>query len=585
MAGVVFIVCIPTENHEKNLRKKKKVTIDENPKILTSFNGGFYTDHKGESDRQKTNNGNGMGKEQTMEKILHDILQIFHITNSTWCKRDQDNYQHVIFSVDCTERCDDILEILKDNYIGQKFDSTVNVLPCSIQYKSDHDYSGYSEDDCPVSPEYEKHHTAWDRFLSSVRARLTVAQVVENVKIHASLTFDFLLLIFMSTVMCAVGLVENSNVYLLSSMVMCPMMGPVLAGTFGFVIQHRHLMKMGVQNELIGLGIANLVGFCYGCLICSITEWYGSLGGTHDWPTYEMTSRGELRGLWVGSLTALLSGAVVALGILSDNIASLVGVAISTSLTVPAVNAGLFWALSTVYYLKGPEFVAKQNLKLYNYYSNDPIYELLSYGAISICLSFLNIICIFAAGIIVFKVKEVAPMSLRDQARRTFWKHDIRVARDYNRTVHSDQGSCMLKKIREDLTHYHTMGYDNIYQSTVSKDIQLSSVKRPEYTWSPHMDPKGNDVRKVTDLYDMLMKKTSSLSSKPIQTVNSPKTGRYRRLSQIFVKDDKLDSINEYGNRLSEISHSHSPCSTEGQNTLEKKRFTVTPCKTDPLLA
>nr|CAH7763133.1 unnamed protein product [Callosobruchus chinensis] len=523
MAGVVFIVCIPTENHEKNLRKKKKVTIDENPKILTSFNGGFYTDHKGESDRQKTNNGNGMGKEQTMEKILHDILQIFHITNSTWCKRDQDNYQHVIFSVDCTERCDDILEILKDNYIGQKFDSTVNVLPCSIQYKSDHDYSGYSEDDCPVSPDYryEKHHTAWDRFLSSVRARLTVAQVVENVKIHASLTFDFLLLIFMSTVMCAVGLVENSNVYLLSSMVMCPMMGPVLAGTFGFVIQHRHLMKMGVQNELIGLGIANLVGFCYGCLICSITEWYGSLGGTHDWPTYEMTSRGELRGLWVGSLTALLSGAVVALGILSDNIASLVGVAISTSLTVPAVNA----------------------------------------------------------------VKEVAPMSLRDQARRTFWKHDIRVARDYNRTVHSDQGSCMLKKIREDLTHYHTMGYDNIYQSTVSKDIQLSSVKRPEYTWSPHMDPKGNDVRKVTDLYDMLMKKTSSLSSKPIQTVNSPKTGRYRRLSQIFVKDDKLDSINEYGNRLSEISHSHSPCSTEGQNTLEKKRFTVTPCKTDPLLA
>ncbi|KAJ8979767.1 hypothetical protein NQ317_015244 [Molorchus minor] len=49
--------------------------------------------------------------------------------------------------------------------------------------------------------------------------------------------------------------------------------------------------------------------------------------------------RGELRSLWVGCLVALLSGAAVALGILSDNIASLVGVAISTSLTPPAVNA------------------------------------------------------------------------------------------------------------------------------------------------------------------------------------------------------------------------------------------------------
>lgn len=49
--------------------------------------------------------------------------------------------------------------------------------------------------------------------------------------------------------------------------------------------------------------------------------------------------RGELRTLWVGCLIALLSGAAVALGILSDNIASLVGVAISTSLMPPAVNA------------------------------------------------------------------------------------------------------------------------------------------------------------------------------------------------------------------------------------------------------
>lgn len=49
--------------------------------------------------------------------------------------------------------------------------------------------------------------------------------------------------------------------------------------------------------------------------------------------------RGEVRTLYIGCLIALLSGAGVALGILGDNFASLVGVAISTSLMPPAVNA------------------------------------------------------------------------------------------------------------------------------------------------------------------------------------------------------------------------------------------------------
>ncbi|KAJ8979768.1 hypothetical protein NQ317_015245 [Molorchus minor] len=88
------------------------------------------------------------------------------------------------------------------------------------------------------------------------------------------------------SLMCAIGLVENSNVYLLSSMLICPMMGPVMAGTFGSVIEHRRLLKIGVQNELIGLGMATVVGFCYGSLICLITDKYGN----QTWPTYEMLS-------------------------------------------------------------------------------------------------------------------------------------------------------------------------------------------------------------------------------------------------------------------------------------------------------
>ena len=46
-----------------------------------------------------------------------------------------------------------------------------------------------------------------------------------------------------------------------------------------------------------------------------------------------------IRGLWVGVLIALPSGAGVALSILGGNAGSLVGVAISASLLPPAVNS------------------------------------------------------------------------------------------------------------------------------------------------------------------------------------------------------------------------------------------------------
>jgi hypothetical protein len=47
-----------------------------------------------------------------------------------------------------------------------------------------------------------------------------------------------------------------------------------------------------------------------------------------DWPTFEMSNRGGVKTLFVGTVIALFSGAGVALSMLSDNASSLVGVAI-----------------------------------------------------------------------------------------------------------------------------------------------------------------------------------------------------------------------------------------------------------------
>ncbi|KAF7267288.1 uncharacterized protein LOC143196408 [Rhynchophorus ferrugineus] len=543
MAGSgVIIISIPTEKHEKCLlQKKKKITIVE----------------KGISPLEND-------EHDSMEKIIKLTLEQLDITNTTWTKTDDKNHYQVMFPIECGTKCEDILTILREHDIGRKLNSKISVLPCSIYYHGNNldENEEFWEDETMLDKENEHKNSGWNIFVSSVKSRLTVAQVVENVKAHAAMTFDFIMLLLISTTLCALGLVENDKFCMLSSMLISPMMGPVMAGTFGTVIGDRHLQKIGVRNELIGLGIAMLVGFCYGSTICIFTDRYG----TQDWPTYEMYSRGAFRSLWVGALIAILSGAAVALGILSDNIASLVGVAISTSLMPPAVNTGLLWSLSCIYYLKGSDATTRySSLTHTDYYSKNSTIELLTLGGVSICLTFVNIICIYAAGILVFKIKEVAPNSSKDQARRNFWKRDIQITRNYNRTFQTDWST-------RDAHRNPNIGDILHYSTDLSKENLKVNVKRPQYTWSPSsriMKEKYNGISKVLN---------------PIVKIQQEsRYGQYRRLSQIFPKqpiEENLNVIKEAATEKSPLLKS----STPGRSGVVGKKFIVTPCEIDPLL-
>lgn len=61
--------------------------------------------------------------------------------------------------------------------------------------------------------------------------------------------------------------------------------------------------------------------------------------------------------------------------------------------------------MSFVYYVKGNETTRYTTLSYTQYYSTNHAVELTSLGAISLCLTFVNIICIYVAGILVFKVR------------------------------------------------------------------------------------------------------------------------------------------------------------------------------------
>ncbi|KAI8033294.1 hypothetical protein M5D96_013951 [Drosophila gunungcola] len=131
--------------------------------------------------------------------------------------------------------------------------------------------------------------------------------------------------------------------------------------------------------------------------------------------------------LAIGVCTALASGAAGAIAVLGGNTGSLVGVAISASLLPPAVNAGLLWALAIGCHWLATDNELLVSLQRHSSYSTRLPVELLICAAVSMALTLLNIVCVWLMGVVVLRIKEVAPAVQRHQQ---FWRHDVRTARE-----------------------------------------------------------------------------------------------------------------------------------------------------------
>ncbi|CAH0584404.1 unnamed protein product [Chrysodeixis includens] len=338
-----------------------------------------------------------------LETILSEVVDRLDIKNAAWNSTKDDKFWQVLFSLETGNLSEELLQVLKTFGIGSRHQSSVSVLPCALYYKSnDGNSAAASEDGSTGIEELPTTPTAWSRFSSSVRARTNLAQVLHDVRADAALTFDWLFMLLVAAFVAAIGLIENSTVILVASMLISPLMGPITAGTLGTAVRDRSLQLMGVKNEFLGLFLSLVIGFIFGLTICAIDERYGVV---EDWPTYEMISRCEYRSLWVGILVAIPSGAGVALAVLGEYTASLVGVAISASLLPPAVNAGLLWAMALTRLT-----VTTEELRWLVVQPS----ELAVLGTASLCLTLVNIVCIFLAGVAVYKVKEVSPLDRKD---------------------------------------------------------------------------------------------------------------------------------------------------------------------------
>ena len=153
-----------------------------------------------------------------------------------------------------------------------------------------------------------------------------MAQVVEGVDNGATITFDYYMYLLWSCVIAAMGIMNTAPVDVAASMMIEPLMGSVMAISFGVAIHNKSLAWTGCKSLTIGIIFCLIFGYLFGLLFMIWrVAWNPPPDGT--WPTPEMQSRGEYRSLIYGAVIATAGGAVLAVILLKNNLVALTGVA------------------------------------------------------------------------------------------------------------------------------------------------------------------------------------------------------------------------------------------------------------------
>ncbi|WP_435319090.1 TIGR00341 family protein [Haloarchaeobius sp. TZWSO28] len=146
----------------------------------------------------------------------------------------------------------------------------------------------------------------------------------------------FFPMLFLSTLIAATGLLQNSAATIIGAMVVAPLMGPAIAASVGAVLEDDELGSRGIHLQITGLVGAIALGFLVGVVVQQTVLVEPDLSIREVPQIMERVRPGIL-----SLVLALGSGAAGAISIMRGSGSTLVGVAIAVALVPPAATAGL----------------------------------------------------------------------------------------------------------------------------------------------------------------------------------------------------------------------------------------------------
>lgn len=156
---------------------------------------------------------------------------------------------------------------------------------------------------------------------------ITREELYNKIEQGANLDGNFLLLVLLSTIVVAIGLIKNNIAVVIGAMVIAPLLGPNMALALSTALGDKVLMWRALKSNIAGVSLAFLLCWLLGM------NWTGSLESA------ELISRTFVR--LDGVVLALASGFAAALSLTTGLSSVLVGVMVAVALLPPTATAGI----------------------------------------------------------------------------------------------------------------------------------------------------------------------------------------------------------------------------------------------------
>ena len=180
------------------------------------------------------------------------------------------------------------------------------------------------------------------------KTALSREELYNTVSQSSQLDGRFLLLVFLSTIVVMVGLLEDNVAVVIGAMVIAPFLGPNIALALGGALGDNQLIWQSLKTNIIGISFA--------MLLCVLLGWWWP----HEISSQELLSRTNV-GLDSIAL-ALASGAAAVLSMTTGLSSVLVGVMVAVALLPPAATLGFMLGSGNVDYATGAGLLLAVNI-------------------------------------------------------------------------------------------------------------------------------------------------------------------------------------------------------------------------------
>ncbi len=180
----------------------------------------------------------------------------------------------------------------------------------------------------------------------------TREEILAQVEKNTQLDNNFVLLVVLSAIVAAIGLLENNVAVIIGAMVIAPLLGPNIAFSLGASLGEKKLVGKSLKAIFTGISLAIVFAVGIGLL------WPGSFDSS------ELLARTDVA--YSGTAIALASGAAASLSLISGTSSVLVGVMVAVALMPPAVTIGLMLSIGAYNHSLGALLLLAVNIVCIN---------------------------------------------------------------------------------------------------------------------------------------------------------------------------------------------------------------------------